>query len=168
MTRIKLRQLISWAAVLATSTAAQADVVDGRPPATASKPSAVTDLRSAMAQTAVVLEGRVSDVRYEYNRRDGPWTSVILSDVRAHFGSAPEQVEIRQFGGPLPDGRTLVVAELPEFTAGERYVVFLRNTAWNLSPVVGDLAFRVEALGAGEALVTAEGLAVTGVSPRGV
>lgn len=168
MPHSKLKHLIWVAATLTAGAAAQAEVASNRPPPAARKPLPVTDLRSAMDQTALVVEGQVTEVQYEYNHRNGPWTHVTLSDVRAHFGSAPQQLEIRQFGGPLPDGSMVVVAELPEFIEGERYVVFLRNTAWNLSPVVGNLAFRVETVGAAEALVNTDGLAVVGVDPRGV
>jgi hypothetical protein len=162
------RNLVSLAAAIALSAAAQAEVVDGRPPPTARKSLPVTDLQSAIDQTAAIVEGQVTDVQYEFTRRDGPWTRVTLSDVRAHFGSAPEKLELRHFGGPLNDVSILLVAELPEFIKGERYLVFLRNTAWNLSPVVDNLAFRVEVVGEAEALVNSDGFAVVGIGADGV
>ncbi len=147
---------------------AQAQVANHQAPATARKAAPITDLASAVRQTAAVVEGVVSDIRYDYSDEAGPWTRVILSDVYAHFGSVPETVEIRHFGGPLPNGRLMIAAELPVFVRGGRYVVFLRNTAWNVSPVVGDLALRVETLGDAEVLVKSDGQAVTAVGPRGV
>jgi len=102
-----------------------------------------------------------------YSDSDGPWTRVVLSDVKTHLGSAPAVVELRQFGGRLPNGKQVVAAELPVFVQGKRYIVFLRNTSWNLSPVVGDLALRVEKVGETEVLVNTDGMAVTGVGAMG-
>lgn len=139
-----------------------------RPPPTARKPQAVNDLPSAIDQTAVVVEGVVSNIDYEYSAESGPWTVVTLSSTTTHLGKAPTQVKIRQFGGVLPNGRRLVVAEHADFFQGKRYVVFLRNTAWNLSPVVGQLALRVETVEGREVLVNDAGQAVTGVGPSGL
>ena len=153
---------------LAALEAVQTQTVHHGPPPTARKPLQVTDLKSAVDQTAMILEGMVTDIQYDYSEEEGPWTRVILSDVQAHFGSAERQVEIRHFGGPLPNGRTLVVAELPVFVQGKRYVVFLRNTAWNVSPVVGDLALRVETVDGTEVLVNSNGQALVAVSSEGI
>jgi hypothetical protein len=178
MKQSKLRNWIYLAAVLATGAAftgymtgteaVQAQVGPNRPPPTARKPLPVTDLQSAVDQTAAVVEGLVTDIQYDYSEEEGPWTRVILSDVHAHFGSAPPEVEIRHFGGPLPNGRMMVAAELPVFVQGKRYVVFLRNTGWNVSPVVGDLALRLETVDDTEVLVNSDGQAVTEVGPEGV
>jgi hypothetical protein len=148
--------------------AVQAQVVHSQPPPTARKPLPIKDLRNAMDQTAAVVEGLVTDIQYDYSEEEGPWTRVVLSDVHAHFGSAPPLVEIRQFGGPLPNGRMMVAAELPVFVKGKQYIVFLRNTAWNVSPVVGDLALRVEMVDDTEVLVNSDGQAVTEISPERV
>jgi hypothetical protein len=131
-------------------------------------PQAVVDLKSAISQTAAVVEGAVTNIQYDYNEQDGPWTRVTLSEVRAHLGDSPSVVEIRYFGGPLPNGRMVVVSEMPTFEQGKRYMVFLRNTYWNLSPVVGDLALRAEKIGDAEVLVNADGMAVTGLGKDGV
>jgi hypothetical protein len=125
-------------------------------------------LRRGILQTAAIVEGLVSEIRYEYTDEDGPWTHVTLSDIRAIQGDAPPIVEIRQFGGPLPDGRFMVAAELPVFVAGKDYIVFLRSGSWNVSPVVGDLALRAERIANREVLVNSDGQAVTGVGDDGV
>ena len=148
--------------------AVQTQTVHHQPPPTARKPLQVTDLKSAVDQTAMILEGVVTDIQYDYSEEEGPWTRVILSDVQAHFGSAERRVEIRHFGGPLPNGRMLVAAELPVFMQGKRYIVFLRNTAWNVSPVVGALALRVETVDGTEVLVSSEGQALLAVSTEGI
>lgn len=177
MKQLKLRSWIYLAAVLGIGAATigyltgpdavQSQTVSNGPP-TSRKPLPVKDIRSAVDQTAAVVEGFVADIQYEYSEEEGPWTRVTLSDCQAHFGSAPPSVEIRHFGGPLPNGRMMVAAELPAFVKGKQYIVFLRNTAWNVSPVVGDLALRVETVDGTEVLVDSDGQVVTEVGPRGV
>jgi hypothetical protein len=153
---------------LARPDSLQAQSAHRSPPATARRPAAVTDLASTINQTAAVVEGSVADIQYDYTEEDGPWTTVMLSNVRAHLGESAPFVEIRQFGGPLPNGKTLVAAELPVFERGKRYVVFLRNTAWNVSPVVGDLSFRVDVAGGAEVLLNSDGLPVTAIGAEGI
>jgi hypothetical protein len=137
-------------------------------PSDAAAPGPVDNLRNAVRQTAAVVEGWVTNIQHEFSEENGPWTRVTLSNVHAHLGSAPLTVEIRHFGGPLPNGRFLVAAELPVFVLGKQYVVFLRNTAWNVSPVVGDLALRVETLDGTEVLVNSDGQPVTEVGAQGL
>lgn len=131
-------------------------------------PRAVHDLASALAQTAAVVEATVVELGAEYNDAEGPWTRVVLRDVKAHFGRAPKQLELWQFGGVLPSGRVMVAAELPVFSKGARYVLLLRNTSWNLSPVVGLYAFRVENVDGVEALIGNDGQPLVGLDASGV
>ena len=148
--------------------AVQAQVA--RPPAVSNigVASRLDDLQSVAKQTAAVVEAWVSEISYDYSEERGPWTTVKLSNVHAHFGEAPASFEIRHFGGPLPDGRTIVIAELPVFVRGKEYVLFLRSGGWNVSPVVGDYALRVEKIDNKEVLVNSDGQAVTEVTSRGV
>ncbi|NOK17046.1 hypothetical protein [Corallococcus carmarthensis] len=131
-------------------------------------PRAVDSLLSLFDQTASVVEGDVVDVRSEFSPRTGPWTVVTLGNVRAHLGAAPRELRLKQAGGLLPDGRQLVVSHVPRFVRGARYVVFLRNTGWSLSPVLDEHAFRVESVGGREVLVGAEGGLVSGLGSAGV
>lgn len=155
---------LTWAVPAAASSAQACQ----RPPATARKPQAADTLPRAIEQTSAVIEGVVSRIEYEYTEEEGPWTVVTLSNTQTHLGKAPSEVKIRQFGGPLPNGHRLVVAELTEFIHGKRYLVFLRNTAWNLSPVVSQYALRVETVGGRELLVNDEGQTVIGVGQSGL
>jgi hypothetical protein len=136
-------------------------------PASAPQPRAVTDLASALAQTAAVVEATVSELRDEYNDAEGPWTRVVLGDVKVHLGAAPKELALLQFGGVLPSGRMMVAAELPVFVKGARYLLLLRNTAWNVSPIVGAYALRVEKVDGAEVLVTSDGQAVVGLDAGG-
>jgi hypothetical protein len=126
------------------------------------------DLRSAVSQAAAIVEGIVTDIQYEYSEEQGPWTRVILSKVRAISGAAPETIELRHFGGPLPKGALMVAAELPVFVRDRQYIVFLRNTSWNVSPVVGDFAFRVDNVDNAEVVVNSDGQPVIQLSTRGI
>ncbi len=136
-------------------------------PAGAAQPRAITSLADAIDQTSAVVEATVSATEYEYTDEEGPWTRVALGNIQVHIGSAPAKLELLQFGGPTPKGDFVGVSELPTFEKGERYVVFLRNTAWNLSPVVGDMAFRVASIDGTEMLVTADGQPVLQVGKSG-
>jgi hypothetical protein len=178
MKRRKVRNRLLVAAALAIAVAATSHVIgpatvgaqDVRKPQLPSSgvPLPVVDLQSALTQTSAVIEGLVTAIQYEYSDDQGPWTRVTLANVRPLFGSAPAVSEIRHFGGPLPDGRLVVASELPVFVEGKEYIVFLRNTKWNLSPVVGDLALRVEAVDGNEVLVNSDGQAITGIGSAGV
>ncbi|WP_147443509.1 hypothetical protein [Corallococcus sicarius] len=149
----------------------EAPAVQARPlvaEATLRPPRAVDGLLSLLDQTASVVEGDVIDLRSESSPRTGPWTVVTLGNVRAHLGEAPRELRLKQAGGLLPDGRQLVVSHVPRFVLGARYVVFLRNTAWSLSPVLDGHAFRVESVGGREVLVGPEGGLVAGLGSAGV
>jgi hypothetical protein len=77
------------------------------------------------------------------------------------------QVNLRVLGGPTPRGTWLAVSELPQLALDSQYVVFLRNTDWTFSPIVGNLAFRVETIAGREVLVNPDGRAVTGWGENG-
>lgn len=158
---------IRWTApltLLAVWTLIAAPLSANKPPSSAPEPQAVPDLSSALAQTSAIVEGVATTITSEYSDAGGPWTAVTLSPVKAHFGTAPKELVIRQFGGELPDGRILLRSHQVRFVAGKTYIVFLRNTSWNLSPIVGELAFRVEAVQGQEMLVANNGSAVTDVA----
>jgi len=132
------------------------------------KPAPIDGFESAVRQTAAIAEGLVTEIQYEYSEEEGPWTRVVLSNVRAVAGEVPPTVEIRQFGGPLPNGALMVAAELPVFVLGKEYIVFLRNTEWNVSPVVGDYALRVDQVDNAEVVVNSDGQPVTQLGPAGL
>src|SRR5690349_25088329 len=92
---------------------------------------------SALSQTALVVEGTVKEAVSEFSEDTGPWTRFELSEVVVHFGEGKlERLALLQRGGNHPDGRMLVVSTSPQLVVGARYLVFLRNTSWNLTPVV--------------------------------
>ncbi len=140
-----------------------------RVPVTAQMPELVTDLRSALAQTAVVVEGLVDSVTTTYSEEEGPWTIATIRSPRARMGKAPSVVRIQQFGGTLPNGLLMEPAHgVARLAEGERYIVFLRNTGWTLSPVVDErYAMRVVRKLGGDVVTTHWGYAITDFGPQG-
>jgi hypothetical protein len=135
----------------------------------APEPRAIERIDDVIEQSAALVEGTVSGIDYAYDPEDGPRTLVTLSGVRTHLGTSQgPSVTLRVRGGWLPDGRFLFVPELPSFVHGKTYLVFLRNTSWKWSPIVKDLALRVEDVDGKPVLVHPTGVAVEGVGDRGV
>jgi len=127
----------------------------------------VTNLLSGLAQTSALIEGVVTAIDYEYDEEDGPRTVVTLSSVKAHAGNAQAVMQLRNFGGPRPDGGYSVVSDQARFVKGATYIVFLRNTSWKLSPVLNSWAFRVTDIDGKEALVDTVGSMVLGLDDSG-
>jgi len=153
---------------LALPLLAQTGPAQNRPPKSAPVPGGVSDLASGLKQTAAVIEGIVTSVEHTYSEDEGPWTVTTLSEVQAHFGRAPKTVQLRQFGGPLPDETRLVVHDQPEFEKGARYLVFLRNTSWNYSPIVSHWVARIEDTDGRQRLVDPGGHLVRGIDDYGL
>jgi|GEM_PF-6424178 len=140
-----------------------------RPPPSAAEPAAAAELQSALAQTAAIVEGTVSGIFSEYTEESGPWTRYEFSDVVAHRGKADiGRLTFVQRGGELPDGSILMLSTNHDFVPGARYLVFLRNTNWNLSPVVGEYCFRIEAIQGRQMLISRDGSAVVGLHAEGL
>lgn len=138
-------------------------------PASAPMPTLVSNTPSALAQTAAVVEGTVSGISTEYTPETGPWTRYTLSNVVVHRGVAPGgAISFVQQGGDYPDGTRLLVSTNPNFQLGGRYVAFLRNTGWTISPIVGKFAFRVESENGQEVLIDQSGSAVVDVTVSGI
>jgi hypothetical protein len=116
-----------------------------------------------LAQTATVFRGKLKDVQFTYDDCGGPRTSYVFSDASPLLGEVvSSDVNLSVLGGPTPRGTWLTVSETPKLALDSDYVVFLRNTDWTFSPIVADLAFRVEKIGGREALVHPSGRVLTG------
>ncbi|MDC3952987.1 hypothetical protein [Polyangium jinanense] len=130
-------------------------------------PSPVDTLADVLRQTAAVIEGDVEDVSFHFDEVEGPRTVATVKNVFVHLGSLgkspPSSLQIRSFGGYLPDGREIVATHVPELATGKRYFLFLRNTEWTLSPIAFGHVFRLDTVGKKRALVDAYGRLVAGV-----
>jgi hypothetical protein len=123
---------------------------------------------SALAKTASVIEGTVTDISYTYDAVLGPRTVTTLSTVKRLRGSpVPSSVVLDTFGGYLPDGHFVDEAHTPSFPHGARVLVFLRNSSWYSTPVLHDWIFRIENRWGKRVILTLPGQSVMGVARSG-
>jgi hypothetical protein len=116
-------------------------------------------------QTAAVVAGLVTRVEEAYNEREGPRTLVTLSSIAVLWGTydAPS-VTLKVFGGTVPGHRGRVdEAHIPTFVEGSRYVVYLSNRDWRLSPVTARQAYVIQRVHDTDLVVTLDGHAVFGI-----
>jgi len=153
------RLLLAAALMVSWSRGAAADTLRG-----------VDSTREALASTAAIVEGNVTQIAYTFDRDAGPRTVVTLKDLRAHFGRyADSTLELATLGGPVDERKWLYIPELPELTEDTRYLVFLTNVDWFFNPVVAEYVFRLEPGPRGnDVLIDPSGHAVLGVSAEGL
>jgi hypothetical protein len=133
------------------------------------RPRALRDLASAVRQLNAIVEAEVHDISTDYDQCEGPRTVLHLSGVRSRLGmSHTDTMSLRVFGGAMPGGRAVEMSESPRYVLGQRYLLFLFNSDWRFSPVIGDLAYRVQSVEGARVLISPGGLGVTGVSPSWV
>jgi len=131
-------------------------------------PSAASTSRDILSQTATVFTGVLRDIRLTYSDCAGPRTQYGFGDSSPLLGSSVEsEVTLKLLGGPTPRGTFVSASEIPRLALGARYVVFLRNTDWTYSPVVGDLLLRQEEAGARTLLINSNGQALIGWNRSG-
>lgn len=124
----------------------------------------VPGIERILGETASLVEGTVSSIDFTYSEWDGPQTVVTLSGVADKLGGYnATTIEIRQMGGPLPNGEYFEVVHQPTFVLNATYLVFLTRNAWNFSPIVERLALREETLRGNALLVEDDGRAVIGL-----
>jgi hypothetical protein len=124
----------------------------------------------ALASTAAIVEGTVTDNSTTFDKNAGPRRVTTLSSVTVDFGSfADKTLSLATLGGPINDTQGLFIPELPILTDDTRYIVFLTNATWFFSPVVENYAFRIENDAAGnEILITPSGYLVLGIASDGL
>jgi hypothetical protein len=132
--------------------------------------SEVRSLLDALANTAVVVEGRVTEITYAFDPKAGPRTIATLSDLITHFGKFDEKtLKVAILGGPISERRWLFIPELPRLTTETRYLLFLTNVNWFYTPIVATYLFQLEPGPQGvDVLIEPSGHAVVRVSPRGL
>lgn len=94
---------------------------------------------SALVQEAeVIAVGTVSAIATEWDEdREAPFTLVTFSDVDILKGEAATALTLRFLGGPTPDGSILRIAGVPQFTIGERNVLFVAGNDHYAVPLIG-------------------------------
>jgi hypothetical protein len=132
-------------------------------------PRSFATMADLVPQIQAIIEGDVENIGFDNQDCEGPRTVIQLTGVKTLLGDQHEsRMTLRVFGGPLANGSFVSVSELPQYVLGAHYVLFLRNTDWRFSPVLGDLAFRVEAIAGKQVLLNTQGHAITGVSEAGI
>jgi hypothetical protein len=131
-------------------------------------PGPASSSAQILAQTASVFRGTLKDVSLTYDDCGGPRIVYGFSGNSPLLGETVNpQVSVKILGGQTPRGTWLTVSEVPQLALDSEYVVFLRNTDWTYSPIVANLAFRVEKIGGQEVLVHPSGKVLTGWGEHG-
>jgi hypothetical protein len=126
-------------------------------------PGPVDSSVEMLRQTATIFRGVLKDVQFTYDDCAGPRTNYVFADSTTLLGAKVQsEVTLRILGGPTPYGTWIRVSELPQLALDSEYLVFLRNTDWTFSPIVGNLVFRREVTAGRELLIDPTGHAVTG------
>lgn len=139
------------------------------PPAGATVVAPVT-LAEMTARAELVVKGWVTDVEA---RRDpdgsGAATWVTLDGVEVLHGSHMGSVLELRFAGGEVDGQRDNIEGMPEFSIGERVLLFVAGNGTVLCPIVGwqQGVFRIvsDSRSGSEYLTDAEGNAVAGIDP---
>ncbi len=138
-------------------------VLAGAPPAsptTVSEGSIFVDLELAHSVLIATLAGK----RVEVDSRGVPQTVYELGDVDAVKGEYPYPFEIRLDGGEIEPGVGLKVHGVPQFSNGERVLLFLRMDQ-PVAPIIGleARAFRIVGDRGRESVTTYDGRPILGL-----
>jgi hypothetical protein len=131
-------------------------------------PRAKKQKEHPLRSVAAIVEADIARTWYGYEDRLGPRTYFELSNVVVHGGRPLEKKVFSQLGGPLPDGRFSEVTELPDLSAGARYILFMGKTISVFTPIWARLAFRIEQVNGRKVVIGADGKAVKKISVNGI
>jgi hypothetical protein len=136
--------------------------------------SSFVPLRAAeLARVELIVRAtatEVDPVGY-YDPSGIPCTVVRMNVVEVIKGGAlTSTLEFCALGGIEPDGRVSLPIGAPSFNEGETYLLFLKPSAWTISPVVNWTlgVLREVQDGDREILVSADGSSVTDIDEDGI
>ena len=95
---------------------------------------------SSLVQDAeVIAVGTVTAIETEWDaQKEAPFTLVTFSDLEVLKGDESQtEITLHFLGGPTPDGLIMQIAGVPQFTPGERYVIFCVGNQYQAVPLVG-------------------------------
>ena len=94
---------------------------------------------AALVQEAEIIAiGSVTAIAAEWDAdREAPFTLVTFSNLDILKGAAATPLTLRFLGGPTPGGTVLQIAGVPQFTIGERNVLFVAGNDHYAVPLVG-------------------------------
>ena len=89
-------------------------------------------------EAEIIAVGSVTAIAAEWDAdREAPFTLVTFSNLDILKGAAAPPLTLRFLGGPTPDGTILQIAGVPQFTIGERNVLFVAGNDHYAVPLVG-------------------------------
>jgi hypothetical protein len=119
--------------------------------------------RSLAVEADAIFAGTVEEVR-SYRRDNGRiWTAVRFGELKWLVGDGGSQRELQFAGGRIGD-RAEIVGGMPQFTVGQRVVLFVRDDG-TASPIVGfhQGCFGLRPSDLGETVVTPDSRPVLGI-----
>ncbi len=95
---------------------------------------------SSLVQDAeVIAVGTVTAIETEWDaQKEAPFTLVTFSDLDVLKGEGSQtEITLHFLGGPTPDGLIMQIAGVPQFSLGERTVIFCQGNQHQAVPLVG-------------------------------
>ena len=94
-----------------------------------------TDL---VAQADVIAVGTVTNISEQWDaEKKAPLTLVTFSNLTAVKGSPGSSFTLEFLGGTMPNGLVMMIPGVPQFTVGEKAVVFSAGNHRDFCPLVG-------------------------------
>jgi hypothetical protein len=94
------------------------------------------DFPQLVARAEQIVVGTVTEIGTQLDDSGVPWTLVTLSDLTVLKGDAGPNLVLRFYGGAAGDV-VLHVPDMPNFTIGERDLVFVAGNGKTVCPFVG-------------------------------
>jgi len=94
-----------------------------------------TDL---VAQAEVIAVGTVTDISEKWDgEKKAPLTLVTFANLTVVKGSPSSSFTLEFLGGKMPNGLVMTIPGVPQFTVGEKAVVFCAGNGRDFCPLVG-------------------------------
>ena len=98
-----------------------------------------TSFATLVRDAEVIAVGTVTAIETEWDaEQEAPFTLVTFSDLEVLKGDNTQtELTLHFLGGPTPDGLIMEVAGTPQFSLGERVVIFSIGNRQQIVPLVG-------------------------------
>ncbi len=91
-----------------------------------------------VTQADVIAAGTVTDIREQWDEeKKAPLTLVTFSDLTIVKGSPGSSFTLEFLGGKMPSGLVMMISGVPQFSVGEKAVVFCAGNHRDFCPLVG-------------------------------
>jgi len=102
--------------------------------------TSVTELtfNDLVSQADVIAVGTVTEIREQYDEaKKAPLTLVTVANLTTLKGSPGNSFTLEFLGGKMPNGLVMTIPGVPQFTVGEKIVVFCAGNRRDFCPLVG-------------------------------